>query len=388
MAVLSLKDNEYDIIIVGGGAAGLAAAITIGDLAPDKEVLLLEKNEEAGKKILATGNGKCNISNVRFNAHERIERFFNDMGILFREEERGRVYPYSEQARSVRDILMNKALSSGVKLSLKKEVCDIRKTTDGFSVITKDDNTFSCKKLLVTTGGKAGIQYGSDGIGVKLVRQLGQPTIPLRPALVPMVYADELLPAIKKLKGVRAKADVTLIKDNQKRETQKGEVQFTDYGLSGICIFDLTLQMDSPPHDSKPNWTVSIDLLPDMSRSELLDFLLSQQSIDLRGILNSKIVDYLYEKYKVFNLDEDEIVELIKDFRVPVSGTRGWKDAQVTVGGVDVAEINSTTMESKVIDDLYFAGEILDFAGRCGGDNLAWAWSTGMDAGKHMVQDA
>ncbi len=383
------QDPKKKIGIIGAGPAGMAAAITAGRILTAAEgysmwqIDLLEKNEEPGKKLLATGNGKCNITNKFAEDFQIVQGFFNDLGIPFTEEERGRLYPYSKQAKTVRDTLVNAANTYGVNIITGMGIENICKPDNFFILRNASGKEHKYEKLIIATGGKAGIQYGSTGDGYKFARALGIEVSSILPALVPMTYCDAQEYDLKKLKGVRADAELTLIVNGEDIASEAGEIQFTDYGISGICTFDLSRYLKNLNRTSEDctDCFVSINLTADLSEEDIYSLLESGPIAGLKGIVNEKIEALLLEK----NLDPMEevkyIIKLLKNFTVNISGTKGWKQAQVTAGGVSLSGVDLTSMESKAVDNLYFAGEVLDYDGPCGGYNLNWAWRTGIQAG-------
>ena len=385
-----MTDNYKNKIgIIGAGAAGLAAGITAGRILTDAQGLkewkiqIFDSNDEPGKKILATGNGRCNITNIEARDYEVVKGFFNDLGILFAFEEEGRVYPHSKQAKSIRDVLVKSAEKYGVDFQLNKSIKQIKKTDDFFVLTDIDGNEYVFEKVIVASGGKAGIQYGSDGSGLRLLRDFKIKQNPILPALVPMVYDDSQEANLKSLKGVRANVKVTLYVNGKEISNEFGEIQFTQYGLSGICIFNLSrFFVDLPKSNGKlDECYVIIDLVPEYEKQEVKAFLSDNLEAGLEGIVNRKIADFFANSKEFSGGDAEKTANSLKEFQVKISGTKGWKEAQVTSGGIDLKEINPSSMELKNVKNLHLAGEILDYAGPCGGFNLNWAWLTGIQAG-------
>ena len=389
-----MKDKHKSKIgIIGAGAAGLAAAVTAScvllksEKTSEWQIDLLEKKNEPGKKILATGNGKCNLTNKNAEDFQVCEKFFNDLGILLAEESDGRMYPYSKQARTVRDTLLSAAVSNDVNVFVDVTIEKIEKVEDGFLLIDQNKKRYKYQRLILTTGGKAGMQHGSDGSGLSMVRKLGVLVSPILPALVPMTYGHNPGLDLSGLKGVRTFVNLCLRNKQTVLAKEQGELQFTDYGLSGICIFDLSRYLKGIPKTSNriSNCTVQIDMVPDFSYDELVSLFENNLQAGLKGVVNEKIEKMLLNAGIHPGRDAAKAAGLLKAFSVNIDGTKGWKEAQVTSGGVQLDQINMESMESKNIEGLFLAGEILDYDGPCGGYNLSWAWGSGIKAGLGAV---
>lgn len=383
---------DRNITVIGGGASGMAAAISAARQSAGK-VRLIEKNSELGRKLLATGNGRCNLSNTSCEGAEKTLDFFSELGLLMRVEEEGRVYPYSEQASAVRDALLNEMEDRKVEILCDTEVRTAEKKDSSFVITTADGKEFRADALILATGGKAGPQYGSTGDGYRFAKAFGHSVVRLMPSLVQMVSED---PFFKELKGVRAKGKVDLIQEEKVIDTETGEIQFTEEGLSGICIFNLS-------RNYVRGDIIRIDLFPGYGKDGLEDIIsrragtLGNRSMSqfFNGVLHKKMIPVVLAKLgldkdrKAAGLDMKEIrdmVRFLKGWDISISGTKGWKEAQVTAGGIDLNEIDPETMESKLVPGLYFTGELLDFDGKCGGYNLQWAWSSGLIAGTCAAQ--
>lgn len=402
--------KNYDLIIVGGCASGLAAAINCKRLYPEKRIVILEKLPRIGKKILATGNGKCNLTNLEALSHnyrnkafagfalnkynpQRVIGFFESMGLLCYADSCGRVYPESNTAASVLDALRLEVEKLGTDVICDFAVTDIRKENGSFVV----NGELQSEKLILATGGKSSPPQGSDGSGYPLAKRLGHSLTSLHPALVPLTVADEIT---KSLKGIRAR-DIELTLENGKvLKKSRGEILFTDNGLSGIAAMELAAQAEISLNDVKKNAFTHIDLLPDYSENELFAYLKKLRNVKgfasldylLNGVLPKQLgiavckVCSLYKNDKtILALSDKElkiIASKVKDFSLKVTGTKGFQNAQVTCGGIPAYEIDSETMQSKKCSGLYLAGEIIDVDGDCGGFNLQWAWASGMLAGE------
>lgn len=403
----------YDIGIIGGGAAGLMAAVCAAqecrkNRIPAK-IAVLEANPRVGKKLLATGNGRCNLTNrnltaehyhgdtalampifQKYTAQVIMDRF-SSLGLLCREQEEGRVYPNNLQASAVLDILRFQLESLGVKILTDFAVTAVKKTEAGFTIHAQS-GTVSAKRLIFACGGKAYPQLGSNGSGYPILKTLGHSVTGLFPALV-QVKTD---PArAKPLKGARSAACATLLADGEPVKTVCGEVQFTENGLSGICIFELSRLAGELGGTKKLE--IALDLLPDYTEQEVLAMLgQTRKSLGLmpadellngcvnklvgRGVIRAALRHIPRQANEYRPADLKAIAKTVKAFRFEVTGTLSWKDAQITAGGVPLKEVDEN-LQSKVCPGLYLAGEVLNIDGDCGGFNLHWAWSTGMAAG-------
>ncbi len=393
--------------IIGGGAAGLMSAITAKN--DNTDVVIFEKESRVGRKILATGNGRCNMTNTGACENDyhsedvsfirgAINRFwvedtlalFDEMGILWKEEEKGKVYPYSDTASSVLDVLRRRVNSLGVRTECDFNVHSIEKAQDGFLVKSKDGHQEKCDRVIIATGGKAGSSLGSDGSGYNLLKAFGHKITPLYPSLVQIKTETEL---VKKLKGVKVQAQV-IIGD----KTETGELLFTDYGISGPPVFSLSSYLGN-------NKEVIIDLMPEFGKERIYEIICERcaylYDVPLEdffvGMINKRVGQAVLKNVGIAplsrlsgTLSEQEIkslVEGIKALKLKITGTASWNNAQVTKGGASVKEFNPVTMESKLVEGLYACGEILDIDGDCGGYNLQWAWSSGYLAGLNASRE-
>ena len=383
-----------DICIIGGGASGLAAAITAGRENPDKSILIIEKKETVGKKLAATGNGKCNLTNKKCENIGDILKFFDSIGIFTRADEEGRVYPYCSQAKDVVYALEKAAEYAGAEIRTGINVEKIEKSEKGFNVKT-NKGTFEAEKLLIATGGKSAPQFGTSGDGYTFAKQLGHKVSRLAPVLTGIEVKEDL----KSVKGVRVKALVRLLKDGQIVEEEYGEVQFNEDGISGICVMNLSrfikLEEGESFAEGISRYSVELDLVPEVE-ADALEKMLQRRMAAGVGNTEDLILSIVPDKLRCSimteysELSEDELCKLandMKSWRISVKGTKGWKVAQCTSGGVLLDEIDTETMESTLIRRLYFAGEVTDYDGPCGGYNLQYAWETGIKAGKAMAND-
>ncbi len=396
-----------DVIIVGAGASGLIAGIYAAK--SGKSVLLLDHMKKPGKKILVTGNGKCNLSNQsqphsayrctqfgfaqevfsKFGLIETLE-FFKSIGICTKSKN-GYLYPLSEQASCVVDALCDDLKHAGVKIVTEVHVSQVH-ANDVFLLQTKDMD-YTCRSLILAAGGCASPKQGSDGSGYDLAKELGHTILPPLPALVSLVSSDT---KYKKISGVRREASVTL-QANGKVYKESGEIIFTDTGVSGIPVMQLS-RFASSGLSKGQKVIMLLDLFPDNTFEELSHMIQLQRKRNpekpaenlFRGICNNKLTYLAFLECGIqptmpgFSLSTQDITKLLnylKNFEVHVTGTGDFDQAQVTMGGVSTKEVDPVTMESKIVKNLYFAGEILDVDGTCGGYNLQWAWSSGAVAG-------
>lgn len=407
--------KETDILVVGGGAAGLMAAICAAkrrtELGKNSSVVLLEGSARVTKKLLATGGGRCNLTNSDikeefYNVPENLRIFlqtysastvlkqFEKLGLLSRMEDEGRIYPYSGQASSVSDVLRESAKRYGVEIYCEKVVSSVsRLKNSGYILSTQDGEKWSAKAVILACGGKSAPQLGCKRDGYQLARMLGHTVSPLKPALcpIPVVETD-----IKAFKGIRCRAKVSLFRGNTCLKQEIGEVQFTENALSGICVFQLAKfseKGDQLVLNFMPDYTIvqierflqeKITAFPEMFSDELLGGVLPKR-------IGQKIARNVFlENLRCAELTKQSAASLakgIQNFVFTVSGQASWQQAQVTSGGILLSEIDLYTMASLKNKGLYFAGEMLDVDGMCGGYNLHWAWSSGMLAGTCAAEE-
>lgn len=395
-------EKDFDIAIVGGGPAGLTAAIEAKVSNPMAKVIMLEKMEEPAKKLSATGNGRGNLSNRNCELLPTVIEFFSQCGIVTRADEAGRIYPYSEEAKAVSRALINRAINLGTEILTKSSVSNVEVDPNGhFHIfISERKDKITAKKLLIATGGKSFANYGSSGDGFTMARKLGHSITPLVPALT----AIEILEDVKTLKGVRAKVNVALMEQGNLVMEEEGEIQFRDDSISGICVMNLSSKLPVSGQTASNRYEgckILVNFVPDFSTVELMEFI--KQQAQTPGLKISEVLETVVKKpiaariIKDAGLDPEaesmtlqpvqmvQIANLLRRFILTPCGKKGWKEAQVTKGGVSLEEINLGTMESKLVEGLYFAGEVIDYDGPCGGYNLHNAWLTGMKAGKDMA---
>lgn len=392
----------YDICIIGGGPAGMSAAFTAKNLNPRVSVCIIEKNPGLGKKIYATGNGKCNLSHQSCQEPLEVLKFFDNVGIFTRTDETGRMYPASEQAADVVAALNNALKAAKVEIKFNTTPKNIQKTENGFS-IELPDGSIECKKLLIATGGKAGPQYGNLGEGYTYSKQLGHHINRTYPVLSPL----ECTGNFQLLKGIRSKGNVSLRYNGESIVKETGEIQFTEDGLSGICLFNLSrfvrLDPNLPIEEAFKPYTVSVDFIPKLNLDEVELCIKNRMTLpgcitgDLLltmvhpGISEDILVRAGFNPQKnakgLSSAEIKKIAGFLKNWECQVIGVKGWKKAQCTGGGVPLSEIDEDSGESKLTECLYFAGELLDYDGPSGGFNLHFAWDSGIKAGKAMANE-
>lgn len=386
-----MKEHKiYDIVIAGGGASSMAAAIEAQRVALTKDeklnILIIEKKEKLGSKLRATGNGRCNISNVSAPNYNEVKEFFKDLGILTREEE-GRLYPFSSDANQLAEFLGEKLKALNVEISLKNSVLNVKKEKALFLIQSEKIKDLRCKKLLIATGGKSYPSLGTTGDGYIISKSLNHKVNTLIPALTPVVIKEN----IEELKGIRVDGEVKLLKNRELIKTEYGNIQFRKDSLSGICIMNLSnLIRRGEDYRLKINFIKGFeDEIQALLNSKMDETIYNQLLIVLKEALIMEILaraEVSFNK-KIRDLDHGEIQRLMLEmskFTLNVEGLKGWNEAQVTSGGVELSQIDEN-MESKLIEGLYFAGEILDYVGICGGYNLDFAWYSGIKAGKGMA---
>lgn len=406
----------HDLIIAGGGASGLMAAIAAKDFGVD--VAIVEGNDRIGKKILTTGNGRCNISNRNifppyscFHSEDNTffqeslnnftvkdtENMFFSLGLPLIELEDGKMYPKSLQASSVLDIFRMALDDRQIPLYTNCKINAINKKNN-FILSTNNDEykSFSCNKLILSCGGKSASKTGSDGSGYKLSKSLGHSIIDTFPGIVQLKLD---YPYLKALSGVKFDGSASILIDGEIIRTVVGELLFTDYGISGPPIMQLS-SYASKAFSKNSKVTIRLDMFPNESKEEVENFFATHFAIfnyreissALIGVINKKLISTMLKDVGIndihlpcSNIDWKYINKLISRFKewdFNCTDTNGFPNAQVTVGGVNTSEVNNLTLESKLIKNLYFCGEILDVHGDCGGFNLQWAWSSGYLAAK------
>lgn len=395
--------KKKQIVIIGAGASGLMAAIMAAR--NGAAVTILEQNEKPGKKICATGNGKCNFTNLVMpedayrGMHpefvrdalaqfpvENTVKFFKELGI-YPLNKNGYLYPRSNQAQSVVDVLCMEASSLGVKIKTNEQTASIErnpgdKNEKKFTVLTKGWH-YDADAVVLANGSKASSIAGSDGSGYELAKKLGHRIIPVYPALTALKCRGT---AFKTWAGVRTEGKISLFLDGKFRKSEQGELQLTEYGISGIPVFQLSTYAIRAVKEGR-QVQVKVDFLPELSEEETEKLLYDRQKNCpyknkkelLTGLFPEKLNKVLYA--------QKHLIPAIKEFPLEVMDGLAFSQAQVCSGGVDTQQVNSYTMESLLCPGIYLTGELLDIDGTCGGYNLQWAWSSGAAAGIHAAKE-
>jgi len=403
------------VAIIGGGASGLMAGFFAARAGAD--VTLYEHNNSVGKKILASGNGRCNIINTtasyedyagtdpsfvtyalkQLNFHY-FEKLCHSIGLILDVKEDGRCYPLSNEAKSVLIALKSAVSDTGVRIITDASVRSLSKKGAQFLVETSFEKKHF-DKVLIATGSEAAPQLGASAEGYRFAKSFGHEIIPTYPSLVQLHLDSKNHP---KMAGVKTTAEVTLIIDGKSKEKIQGDILFAAYGISGLAILDIS-QKASYALLNKQRVSITLNLLPRYDRQSLINVIeklfASVPKHDVHtalcGLIPAKIATYLLDdadialSTPVSTLNPKELkklAHLIGEWKFEVNGTHGFKHAEVSGGGVRTAQINNKTMESKLVEGLYFAGEVLDIVGRRGGYNFNFAWASGMIAGKEMAK--
>ena len=401
------------IIVVGGGASGMMAAIVAKRNGAN--VTILERNDRVGKKLLATGNGRCNYTNTTINYDTFLENyhgenpqfvysalysfdlyqtidFFEVMGITPAVED-NKVFPNSFQASSMLDVLRYEIDNLGIELITEAYVVDVYKNKN-FKLKLKDGRTFESDKVILATGGMAMPVSGSDGNGYSLAKSFGHKLIDILPGLVQLKLQGNIF---KSIKGIKFPGVASLYSNDQLIMSDSGDILFTDYGISGPPILQLSrtaLDYQRNQQDIK----LRISIIPNRTKEDMVRYLakrfefMPNKTIQegLIGLINKRLIIPILKELNVdkdknvskLSTDElDSLAKILTSWEFKIIGSQGWGQAQVTAGGIDTREIDDKTMESKLIKGLYMTGELLDIDGNCGGFNLQWAWSSGYVAG-------
>lgn len=414
-----MRKENIKVCIIGGGPAGIAAAIAAAK--KGAKVIILEKGSSLGRKILISGNGRCNLSNTelswrnyhgkhpkftasifsRFSNEDTLD-FFKNLGLETKVEDKGRVFPVSDQAESVLDVLMFELESFDISILCKSKVVSIEKNKAEFVTTLFNGKKIKSDKVIIATGGKSYPSFGSTGDGYKFAKSFGHSIEPFYPVSTGLIVEGRFKPLCNKLQGVKVEAEVKAKVGDLILDEQHGTVLFTHFGLSAWAIMKLSFKISYALNILK-NETVDvlIDFFPqytvDQIEKVLEDRWRSNPKKSLGfsfiGLLPKKLAPELLrfsgydESIKVAEVSKKhrkEIAELLKSFNFSIVETQSWDEAQFTAGGVSVEEIDSKTMESKIMPGLYFAGEIVGIVGDSGGYNLQWAWSSGYVAGSSI----
>lgn len=404
--------QKKKVIVVGAGASGLVAAIKAA--ARGHQVCILEKMNKPGKKILATGNGKCNLTNLFLDetcyrsdnktlintVKKRITpldvmAFFQTLGVYLKDKE-GYIYPYSEQASTILNSLLYRLQALNVPIFLETKVLSIKNNNGSFCIKTSGQN-YEADAVILAAGGQAYEKLGSDGSGFLMSAELGHTVVPPVPALTALRSDNK---SCKLWSGVRVRGSIELRIDGIMKDRQVGELQLTDYGISGVPTFQVSRYAGRALHEGK-KVTAVLDFMPELEAAELAELLTetfkscSYKNFDqvMEGLFNWKLCQALFltihpgknrQGNELSVKQISKIVNLIKHYELKITKTNGFDQAQVTSGGVSTKEVHPQTMESKLVKGLYLTGEVLDVDGTCGGYNLQWAFATGMIAGESL----
>ena len=410
------KTLRGDILIIGGGPAGMAAAISAKRSNSKIDVVLIEKNEIMGRKLRATGNGRCNITNVNAEGYSEVISFLSSLGIVTKINENGFLYPASESAADVSELLELRLKQLGVKVYTGVTALEVSYASDKTEFLTTvsmretSDHggsadylkcTVYSSALVIAAGGKSAPVYGSTGEGYRWLRGLGHTVTRLVPSLAPIECdgAD-----LSKLSGTRVRAEAKLFKNGEEIHREDGEIQFTKFGLSGICIFNLSKMMRFEPGDTFSSFEIVLDLCREIDLGDVLKCASERVSnTNSESLESEKLVDVFKTVFKEgvaleiirqagFKADEDSLVLSSEEARDKLvasasalkfqpTGQKGWKEAQCTSGGVVESEVDQSSFESNLVKNLYIVGEVLDYDGFCGGYNLNHAFLSGKRSG-------
>ncbi len=418
---------KCDIAIIGGGASGLMSAVALAKSGKKLKTVIIENNSKTGKKLLATGNGRCNLTNkyMYSNAYfgtaqpyihkllnkynsEYICTYFKEIGLVTYSDDQGRVYPVSNNVASVLDVIRNYILSKGVQEICDTTVSDIKKEKNAYILQCNNNTKVVAKYVILSCGGKASPKLSTDGAGYLLTNKLHIKTSKLMPSLVPVQCSDNCLTS---LKGIRIKGDVTLFVDNKPVEKQSGEIQFTANALSGICVFQLSRLVNeyftskTIMGKSANKIQLVVDILPQNTLIECQTMLYNRANMLKNYTLQNFFDGFLHKRVAIAILKECKITDLSrkvttltkKEIAMLSDILKNWKfnplklssfeNAQVTAGGVIADEIDFNSMESKKYSNLYITGELVDIDGICGGYNLHWAWISGIISAENIVKN-
>lgn len=361
-------------IIVGAGASGLACAVRLKQNMPSQRVIILERLSQAGKKLLATGNGRCNLTNKKADNCKEVVSFFNGLGLITRTDDEGRVYPYSNTAVTVLETLLDACEKSGVEIITD---CEVKKISPDLTISTSK-GSFKADSVVIAAGGKAQSSLGSNGSGFEILKSLGHTITPLSPSLVQLTSPSKYP---RKLKGHRVKCKMALLINEVNACEEYGEVLFTDYGLSGIVTMNLSRLSGINFAKKEPEKCHAVlDLVPEISENDLLCHIEKHGS--LKGILGSRLNDIIETQA---NSDKVKMAHYAKNWKLIINGTKGFDFAQITCGGADTNEFDG--YQSKLVPNLYACGEVLDRQFDCGGFNLDFAWHSGIAAADQIADN-
>ncbi len=419
------------IIVIGGGAAGIMACLSLRKNYPDADILLFDRSIALGRKILVCGAGRCNITNLNLDKsassryygaenqfiqdifdqfpYNSIVNFFKDLGVelyVERKTDIGKLFPVTDQARTITNLLEDELRRSNIKITLNTECKSIKKIDDKFQVtFQKLENNIPFGEqyseesdyLILSAGGKTYPALGSNGTGYILAQSIGHKIITPVPSAVPLIAKN---PLSQEANGIRLDIEVTSIIDGQSIKTTSDEVMITQYGFSGPAVLNISREISIHLNRfNKSNAYIVLNFFPGKSREDVKKILDQRwerrpdQTIEmsLNGLFAPKIPPVILKLINVAPtisvrdltpINLDNLLDFMTAFKVQVTDTRGWNEAEFTAGGIDSKEVKEATLESKLIPKLYLAGEVLDVDGDVGGFNLSWAWSSGFVVGK------
>lgn len=406
--------SKENLFIIGGGASGFTASIFAKRKNPNLNITIFEKNKRVLKKVLATGNGRCNITNKKLSLDKynresekfikyainsfgvaEAESFFASIGILFSEENGGKIYPMNKQASSVVDMLLAEADHLGIDIKCESEITSIKKKGSFFEIESNSEK-LRADKIIISCGSKSGGGFSS---GYDILKQFGHTITPLFPAVVQVKAIGT-----KPLTGMKFVGKAKILKSKKILEEAEGEILFTDYGLSGPPIMNLSRVISkffAEKKNLKEEIFISLDFLTEFTEEEIYSLLLERRKIlghlnaelFLNGVINKKISFEVIKRanlklstpvYSLSNSDLKTVAYLLKNFEFKSEGVMPFINSQVCAGGVELSQIDPFTMESKKVNGLFVTGEILNVDGICGGYNLHWAWASGHLAGKSI----
>ncbi len=398
--------KKLKVIVIGGGASGMLSACVAAQNGAN--VTILERNNRVGKKILATGNGRCNYTNTTANVTDynnqefvsyglsvftpsRTMDFFKELGIEPKVEKEGKAYPLSEQASSIIDVFLYELNRLNVNIVTEAKVISVIRRKSSFTVYLEDGTSFDGDKVILATGGKAMPKSGSDGSGYQLAEDLKHNITKVFPALVKLKLDS---PYLKHLQGIKMPTRVSLVHKGETLQTEEGDVLFGNYGISGPTILQLSRQAMNLYNKGEKVY-IKLQLVQQLNKKEVAERFSNskEKAVDfsLVGLINKRYISAIIKEAKIEKQNTlvkdlstkqlEKLIDLLFDWRFLVTGSKSFNDAQVTAGGVSTKEINEQTMESKIVKGLFITGELQDIDGRCGGYNLQWAWSSGYLAG-------
>lgn len=387
-------EEFHEIVIVGAGASGLLCGCFLGKAG--KDAVILEKNASAGRKLLATGNGRCNFTNRHMSEQcfygdkefvtkvlaqmdaEQVIGMFEELGMFHRERD-GYCYPYSGQAAAPVMVLTETCRENGVSFRFDTEVRNVVHKNGEFVIHCNRGENFRCRTLVLAAGGKAGKELGGSGSGYKLCRSLSHHVTDLYPGLTGLRTEGRQWTA---LAGVRLQGQVTLLIDGRPAGQESGEIQLVRDGISGIPVFQLC-RIAAEGLAAGRAVTCYLDCCPAMSSGQLKDWLSRHGAARLSGVVHAKLARFFMEQA---GQSPDALVHMLKQYEIVIKDTFGFERAQVTAGGVSTDEVEADSMQSKLCEGLFIIGELLDVDGICGGYNLHFAWSTAFRCAKQIIE--